>query len=187
MRILRGSLRFVGFFVFFFMFLAIYDFVKGDFLLRSYTGAADIVTKMHVDTAKKAILTEGRQGIVKELLEISNETTTEKIGFPFSVDEPSVDAWGNPLLIRLIQSKSESDAFDFGVYSKGPDCVSNTQGDDADDISSWASVDNAYWRQIRRAVLIEKWVPRLMLAMGFSLLSSLFYMGYRVWQKKELR
>ena len=174
---------FCGCFVLFVLLLTLCGVLAERFPLSAMSGPADIDTKISVDRVREYAMAERSCGLVTELLKTHEEITTKQIGkFPFSADEPSIDSWGTPLLIRVIGFNSESGAPDIGVYSKGPDRISKTQGNDADDISSWASVNNAFWRQARRKYLIRRWVYRIELAAGLTILSSALLWGYRRWR-----
>lgn len=183
MRPWRWVTWFCGCFVLFVLLLTLYDVLVEHFPLRAMSAPADIHAKGVVDLVKERAMEERSWGLVTELLKTHEEITTQQIGkFAFSADEPSTDSWGTPLLIRVVGFNSESGAPEIGVYSKGPDCISNTQGNDADDISSWASVDNAFWRQVRRKSLIRRWIFRIELAAGITILSSALLWGYRRWR-----
>ena len=83
------------------------------------------------------------------------------------MDPPRLDAWGNPYRIQSRESFDEKPR----VYSTGEDGLSNSDGNDPDDISSW---DEERWRwysrrQFTREISFCMIVSALVTAAGFWL------------------
>jgi hypothetical protein len=61
-------------------------------------------------------------------------------------EHPGVDPWGQPY--RYIRNRHLTDGtvVELGVYSTGQDGVSETDGNDADDLNSWSEKQGQYYR-----------------------------------------
>ncbi len=152
--------------------------------VRAYT--AEVATKQQVNFVKQLVSKSISRNELIQLLDGSGEISIIEIDrFPFN-DSQDLDPWGVPVLITLVRSKAVSAPPDFGVYSKGPDGISLSHGNDEDDISSWASVDNAYWRRVHRDSLCRLWIFRVELAAGLAIMSYVAVSAYKGWRQKSV-
>jgi len=100
---------------------------------------------------------------------IRNRLSPNAPAAEFLMDPPQPDAWGNPYRIQSRETYDENPR----VYSTGEDGVSNSDGNDPDDIRSW---DEERWRwysrrQFTRDILFCMIVSALITATGFWLFS----------------
>lgn len=150
--------------------------------VRAYT--ADVATKKEVDHIEELVRTSVPQGELVSLLGKSGEFLTSEIGhFPFE-ETPWADCWGSPIVI-CVAPKSELHRIEIGVYSKGPDGISVTRGNDADDISSWNSVDNAYWKTVHLEAFHNLWSFRVKLSAGLAVMSYMAATFYSRLRRKR--
>lgn len=89
---------------------------------------------------------EGLQALVSRPLSLPDDREWIKI-----FDEVPLDPWGN----RYRYGAGEGYPYGFGFYSTGIDGVSGSQGNDADDLNSWAEGNRGidvglaqHWRRI---------------------------------------
>ena len=100
---------------------------------------------------------------------IRNRLSPNDPAAEFLMDPPRPDAWGNPYRIQSRETYDETPR----VYSTGEDGVSNSDGNDPDDIRSW---DEERWRwyshrQFTREISFCMIVSALVTASGFWLFS----------------
>jgi hypothetical protein len=136
------------------------------------------LTKYDVDKVKKLIDVHIKADFLISLLHAGREIHTIDIDAQLFGEEAYTDVWGQSLVITQVHSKDAHDSTAFGVFSKGPDEVSLSNGNDPDDISSWASVDNAFWRAAYREAFVLRWGKRIawagVLTMSTSVLLALY-------------
>jgi hypothetical protein len=73
-----------------------------------------------------------------------------------------LDYWGNPLrYIRPLQVEGVDD--EYGIFSCGPDGVSETRGQDPDDINSWAGAGPEAKAKFRRRLDNDRLGRRLVI------------------------
>jgi hypothetical protein len=135
---------------------------------------AEIRTKELVDFIKDTITTSMTLEERDQLLIGREEILTTEVGWRlFNTTEPSRDMWGVPVVITAAHSGTSLESTEFGVYSKGPDGVSRSSGNDPDDISSWATVDNPYWRRVHRYAFVKRWTRRCAWTATFCVIISI--------------
>jgi hypothetical protein len=96
-------------------------------------------------------------------------------------EHPGVDPWGQPY--RCIRNRHLTDGtlVELGVYSIGRDGVSESQGNDPDDLNSWNKDPNKYYRdEINRQNFMDAALTGLFLTpFIYALLFGLFrLMGF---------
>lgn len=76
---------------------------------------------------------------------------------PLDMIERELDAWGNPYRCRRNIVHSDGTVIPVGIYSTGKDGVTQSDGNDRDDINTW-DPDSYSWyqQQVRRSILIER-------------------------------
>lgn len=68
-----------------------------------------------------------------QALVVKPESLDEKSGWVQLYDEEPLDPWGRPFFYLVGPDYPDG----FGVYSCGPDGLSDTLGNDPDDVNSW--------------------------------------------------
>jgi len=189
MRFPARLLQWTWLFVCFILLIVLFDAISARIPLRAVRAyTADVATKKQVDRVKQMVDECLAPHELTKLVSRNGEIATTEIGrFPFD-NTPITDSWGVPILILGVDSRDDADLSVAGVYSKGPDGVSLTRGNDADDISSWASLDNHYWEKVHRDSFRERWIVRFELAAGLAILSCVaasVYQGWRQWRAVE--
>jgi hypothetical protein len=94
-------------------------------------------------------------------------------------DSVELDPWGNPYHCGRDMELVDGRVIPIGIYSLGEDGLSQTQGNDSDDINSWDENAGAYYRtKIRESnrkqyaiegLLIAPFTYVALLAVGFAL------------------
>lgn len=100
---------------------------------------------------------------------IRNRLSPDDPAAEILMDPPRLDAWGNPY---RIQSRTNLDE-KLRVYSTGEDGLSNSDGNDPDDIRSWDE-ERCRWysrRQFAREISFSMFVSALITLAGFWLLT----------------
>ena len=77
-----------------------------------------------------------------------------------------IDPWGNPYFIRRLTGSE----FAFGIFSNGRDGITNTFGEDEDDLNSWNKKRNPYYLRMfqRSALMFEFGLFTLIFALVFG-------------------
>ena len=111
---------------------------------------------------------------ISSFLRGSSDTEFSADGY----EPPVIDYWGSPYQTRDLTN--EEGAARLGIYSLGPDGVTRSEGEDADDISSWNSVDNSYWHSIHTASMIRRRL-KIFFASGVLAVATLTFYLTRCW------
>lgn len=171
----RLLLRFLGLLVLVSAISSVYESI----LSRGTNGESpDMSTKSCVDRVKKMIDTELGPEELHGLLGGLAEIHTNNTGGQLFDSEPITDAWGVPVAIIKRDSTTALEPPAFGVFSRGPDGVTSSNGSDADDISSWATVDNHFWKEVHRRAFIRCWTTRCAWAGALTLVVSILLSRY---------
>lgn len=132
--------------------------------------SAEVSTKLAADIVQDELVQNGITG--SSVSKIEDFLSGKLIGPPMSkrLEPPVIDVWGQPLHATQREFMFKNKPVDFGIYSYGPDGKSEEEGNDIDDISSWADCDNEYWRGVNRRVATRIWTRRLgaSSAVGFT-------------------
>ncbi len=166
----RLLLRFLGL-------LAVVSIISSEYeaiLSRGSNGPPDTSTKSSVDLVKKMIDTELSPEKLHGLFGRRDEIHTNDIGGQLFDSYPATDAWGVPLVIIKRESTTVGEPATIGVFSRGPDGVTSSDGNDADDISSWGTVDNPFWKEVHHRAFIRRWTKRCAWAGALTMIASIF-------------
>lgn len=178
----RLLLRFLGLLVLVSVISSVYETV----LSRGTNGVPpDMSTKSCVDRVKKMIDTEFSPEKLDGLFGRRDEIHTSDIGGQLFDREPITDSWGCPVAIIKRDSTDVREPPALGVFSRGPDGVTSSNGNDADDISSWATVDNPFWKEVHRRAFIRCWTNRCAWAGALTLVVSILLSRYNRSRNKD--
>ncbi len=96
-------------------------------------------------------------GLMQEVL--NGKTNTEVLQLGYYQQLHLSDCWEQPYRCVCLDAKhqvvDESQAVEIGFYSVGEDGVSQTSGNDPDDLNSWSSTD-AYYAQRHQAIVLRE-------------------------------
>jgi len=132
--------------------------------------SAEVTTKLIADRVQDDLI---RSGITATSMGRIEDFLSGKLLGPQiskTIEPPVIDAWGEPLHVTRRQFMFDKKSVDFGIYSYGPNGKSDREGNDIDDISSWAECDNEYWRGVSRRIWIRTWIRSVgvSLTVGFT-------------------
>jgi hypothetical protein len=130
--------------------------------------------------------TYGPQALEKTVIDqwLANSLPANHSAWRLLVERQDLDPWGNPY--RCVQNLSRQDGMrvPVGVFSTGRDGVSQTQGNDADDLNSWDDQTDSFYRaeiaeydrkqSVFQGLFIAPFTYIALLAVGFFLKRSIF-------------